>query len=91
MQTDGHFFYCKTWGKLPISLIKGLIPVLLAPDVQELASGDRLCLTPELQWGFSGAETFWVYFLDDPVHFIVRTLSHETCIKAIRRFLPPSV
>lgn len=27
------FFYCKTWGKLPIYLVKGLILVLLGPDV----------------------------------------------------------
>lgn len=39
----------------------------------------------------STREMFWVYFLHEPMHFIVRTLSHEICVKAIRRLLPPSV
>lgn len=73
MQTDGHFSTAILGGELPISLKNGLILVLLAPDMQEEASGDRLS---------SCRKMFGVNFL----HFIMRTLSHETYIKAIRRF-----
>lgn len=62
-------FPLQYWEKLPISLINGLILVLLAPDMQEEASGDRISSCKKM-------------FGVNSLHFIMGTLSHETYIKA---------